>query len=108
MYPREIPLPKETELKNLKLLPSGDPLSKALPVELNAGKEILVDFGHMAMAYTSMELDADEGSKLTMKYALRYKNGKPAEMYGDGNNYTARAGIQSLSPPTSGTAITCW
>ena len=29
-----------------------------------------------------------------MKYALRYKNGNPAEMYGKGNTYTTRAGRQ--------------
>ena len=96
MYPREIPLPKETVLKELKILPSGDLLKNKLPVELVAGQEILVDFGQMAMAYTSMELDANEGSQLTMKYALRYQNGKPAEMYGAGNTYTARSGIQSF------------
>ena len=96
LYPREIPLLKETEIIGLKLLPSGEQLNVALPIELTAGQEIVVDFGQMAMAYTSMELDANEGSKLTMKYALRYQNGKPAEMYGVGNTYTARSGIQSF------------
>jgi len=96
MFPREIPLPRETVLKDLKLLPSGQLLSNTLPVELTTGKEILVDLGCMAMAYTMMELDADEGSKLTMKYALRYEDGKPAEMYGAGNSYTASAGLQSF------------
>jgi alpha-L-rhamnosidase len=96
MYPREIPLPKETELKELKLLPSGQLLSTSLPVELTEGKEILVDFNCMAMAYTEMVLDAEEGSKLSMKYALRYENGKPVEMYGAGNTYTSRAGLQNF------------
>lgn len=96
MFPCELPLQKETELKTLKLLPSGEPLNSKLPVELTAGQEMLVDFGTMAMAYTSMDLDAEEGSQLIMIYALRYKNGKPAEMYGGGNKYTARAGHQSL------------
>ncbi len=96
MYPREIPLPKETELEKIRILPSGDLLSKVLPVRLSSGQEMLVDFGKMAMAYTSMELEAEEGSRLTMKYALRYKNGKPAEMYGAGNMVTTRAGSQSI------------
>jgi hypothetical protein len=96
MYPREIPLPTETELTILKELPSGRFLSDVLPLELTAGQEILVDFGQMAMAYTSMDLNADEGSQLKMKYALRYANGKPSEMYGGGNTYTARAGLQSF------------
>ncbi|NWJ51456.1 MAG: hypothetical protein HXX14_11390 [Bacteroidetes bacterium] len=94
MYPREIPLLKETELKGLKLLPSRQTLNAALPIELSAGKEVLIDLGRMAMAYTMMELDADQGSELSMKYALRYENGKPTEMYGVGNTYLARAGIQ--------------
>lgn len=94
MFPNELPLQKETKLKELRLLPSAEPLTAKLPIELVAGQEILLDFGTMAMAYTSMDLDADEGSQLTMKYALRYKNGKPAEMYGGGNKYTTRAGRQ--------------
>jgi len=96
MFPREIPLAKETELKNLRVLPSRKLLSSALPIELTSGQEILVDFGQMSMAYTSMELDGEAGSRITMQYALRYKNGKPAEMYGDGNHYTARAGLQNF------------
>jgi alpha-L-rhamnosidase len=96
MFPCELPLRKETKLTGLKILPSGEPLNTKLPVELTAGEEILVDFGTMAMAYTSMDLDAEEGSQLIMKYALRYKNGKPFEMYGDGNKFTARAGLQSF------------
>jgi alpha-L-rhamnosidase len=96
MYPCELPLPKETKLNNLKLLPSGEPLSTRLPIELASGQEMLVDFGTMALAYTSMDLDAEEGSRISLKYALRYKGGKPAEMYGGGSSYTARSGHQSL------------
>jgi len=96
MFPREIPLAKETELKNLRVLPSRKLLSSALPIELTSGQAILVDFGQMSMAYTSMDLDGEAGSRITMQYALRYKNGKPAEMYGDGNHYTARAGLQNF------------
>ena len=96
LQPCELPLQKETELKDLKLLPSGAYLSASLPVELSKGSEMLVDFGQMAMAYTSMELDADAGSEMTLQYALRFKNGKPAEMYGGGNKYTACEGRQSF------------
>ncbi len=96
MYPRAIPLPEETELEKVRILPSGDLLSKVLPHELNSGEEMLIDFGQMSMAYTSMEFEAEKDSRLTMKYALRYKNGKPAEMYGAGNVVTARAGSQRI------------
>jgi len=62
-----------------------------------ADKESLViDLGRMAMAYPTIELDADEGSVLQLQYALRYVNGKPAETYGVGTTYTARAGRQSF------------
>ena len=96
MFPRAIPLARETELNGLRLLPSGKLLSSVFPVELKAGEEILVDFGRMVQAYTSMELEAESGSYLTMQYALRYKNGIPAEMYGDGNHYICRSGIQDF------------
>jgi len=96
MFPREIPLARETELMELKLLPLKELLTEVLPVELTTGQEIIVDFGKMAMAYTSMDLEADEGSQMTMKYALRYKNGKLAEMYGGGNHFIARSGLQSF------------
>jgi hypothetical protein len=94
MYRSELPLPQETKLKNIKLLPSNELLSAKLPLELIAGQEILIDYGTMAMAYTSIDLEAEAASSLTMKYALRYKNGNPVEMYGKGNTYTTRAGRQ--------------
>ena len=96
MYPREIPLAAETELKNLTLLPVKKALNELLPIELSAGEELLLDLGQMAMSYAEMDIDADSGSHLTMKYALRYKNGKPEEMYGAGNSYTACSGRQSF------------
>ena len=56
----------------------------------------MLDLGKMAMAYPKIQLDADEGSTLQIQYALRYVNGQPAEMYGTGTTYTARAGQQEL------------
>jgi alpha-L-rhamnosidase len=96
MVERDIPLARETELTGLRRLPSGELLNNELPIELDAGQEILIDFGRMAMAYTVMELDAEEGSEITMRYALRYKDGKPSEMFGVGNRYIAREGRQSF------------
>jgi alpha-L-rhamnosidase len=55
---------------------------------------VVVDLGRMAMAYAVVELEADEGSVLQMQYALRHVNGQPAETYGVGTSYTARAGRQ--------------
>lgn len=97
LQPRSLPLLLETELTGLRLLPSGQALAAALPVELAAGGELLVDAGRMAMAYATVDLEADEGSVLQMQYALRYVNGQPAELYGIGTTYTARAGRQSFT-----------
>jgi hypothetical protein len=94
MFPRELPLVAERELKNLTILPQKKALSEELPIELATGGEVLLDLGKMAMAYAEMELDADSGSRLTIRYALRYKNGKPEEMWGAGHAYTATSGIQ--------------
>ena len=96
MGPRQIPLPAETELKNMKLLPSNKTLAEQLPVELKGCGEILIDLGRMAMSYADVDLDADPGSVLHISYALRFVNGAPAEGYGGGATYTARGGRQSF------------
>ncbi|MCX6377515.1 MAG: hypothetical protein NTU88_16020, partial [Armatimonadetes bacterium] len=96
LHAREIPLPVEREVKNPKLMPSGKPLSEQMPVELKGGSEIVLDLGRMAMSYADVALDADPGSVLRITYALRYVDGQPAESYGDGVTYTARAGRQSF------------
>ncbi len=107
LQPRSLPLPVETELTGLKRLPEGEPLLSLLPVELESksnrpwnypggfvGKSFVIDLGRMAMAYASLDLEADAGSVLQLRYALRYQNGQPAETYGVGTTYTARAGRQ--------------
>ena len=96
MQAREIPLPRETELKGLKVLPSGKPLSEQMPVEIKGGGEIVLDLGRMAMSYANVNLEADSGSVLRITYALRYVDGHPEEGYGGGITYTARAGRQSF------------
>ncbi|MCB1105849.1 MAG: alpha-L-rhamnosidase N-terminal domain-containing protein, partial [Cephaloticoccus sp.] len=57
---------------------------------------IILDLGRMAMAYPTLEIDADDGSVLQLEYALRFVNGKPAETYGIGTTYTARTGRQTI------------
>lgn len=94
MFPRALPLAAERELKNLTILPLKKELNEELPIELTTGAEILLDLGQMAMIYTEMFLDADSGSQLTVKYALRYKKGILEEMWGAGNTYTACSGLQ--------------
>jgi hypothetical protein len=96
LQPRSLPLPRETELTGMKLLPYGQPLKDALPLPLGkAGTAaVIVDLGRMAMAYPVMELEADEGSVVQLQYALRCRDGRPFETYGIGTTYTARAGRQ--------------
>jgi hypothetical protein len=97
LQPRLLPLSRETELPGLKLLPAGQALAAALPLELAAGQEVLVDLGRMAMAYATVDLEADAGSVLRLQYSLRYVNGHPGETYGGGSTYTARAGRQGFT-----------
>jgi hypothetical protein len=79
---------------------SGDfagfsPLSARNPSS-SANDSVVIDLGRMAMAYPTLELDADEGSTLQLEYALRFVDGNTAESYGIGTTYTARAGRQTL------------
>jgi Bacterial alpha-L-rhamnosidase 6 hairpin glycosidase domain/Bacterial alpha-L-rhamnosidase C-terminal domain len=61
-----------------------------------ASHAIVIDLGRMAMAYPTIEFDADEGSTLQIEYALRFVDGRPAESYGIGTTCIARAGRQTL------------
>lgn len=88
----EVPLRKEEKLSNVKILPQKENIS--FPILLKKGKELLVDLGTMAMVYTEMDLEADEGIALTIQYALRYQDGMPREVFGDGNSYITRQGKQ--------------
>lgn len=88
----EIPLCLEMPIKNVKILPLGKVVR--YPVSLKKNEELVLDLGAMAMAYTDIELTADEGITLDIKYALRYKNGRPYEMFGKGNQYITRKGKQ--------------
>jgi len=96
MHARSIPLPVETKLTGLRTKPDDKPFAELLPLELKSKQPLVIDLGRMAMAYPTIDLDADEGSVLQLRYALRYVNGKPAETYGAGTTYTARAGRQSF------------
>jgi hypothetical protein len=96
MHARSIPLPVATDLTGIQLKPDGKPFMDLLPIELRKTQSFVIGLGRMAMAYPTIVLDADEGSVLQLQYALRYVNGKPAETYGVGTTYTARAGRQSF------------
>lgn len=90
----EIPMCKEERIEQQINLATGKPLQ--LPYRLKQGEELALDLGVMSMAYTDMDLTAKEGVKLSMKYTLRCKDGRPYEMFGGGNTYVTRDGRQHL------------
>jgi hypothetical protein len=81
------------DLTGFSALSSSDIHSDEFGVDSEA---LLIDLGRMAMVYPTIDLDADEGSTLQIEYALRFVDGKPAENYGIGTTYTARAGRQTV------------
>jgi Alpha-L-rhamnosidase N-terminal domain./Bacterial alpha-L-rhamnosidase. len=94
--PNELPLPREKELTSLHQLPSGSLLDSYLPTTLKQGQELIVDYGIMTLAYTKIKLEATTNSVLSIRYALRYQEGKTFEEFGSGNRYTARSGMQEF------------
>ena len=99
MFPRSLPMPRESELPGLRLVRSDQDrpeLTSVLPLELTAGKEIIVDLRRMSLAYGVLDLEADEASELRIRYALLGDQGKLSEFYGEGTRYTARLDGSSL------------
>lgn len=121
-HPRTTPLCQESDISGLCILPERKLLADGLPIELRPGGDnligfhplsatnihpnhqgpsagtdaVVLDLGRMAMAYPTVDLEADEGSVLQIEYALRFVDGKPAERYGVGTTYTARVGRQTF------------
>lgn len=88
----EIPLCMEERIDNPIDLATGKCIQ--FPYCLKQGKELALDLGAMSMAYTDIELTANAGIKLNIRYNLRCKNGHPYEAFGDGNTYITRYGLQ--------------
>ena len=83
LTPRRIPMLRET------LLPATWADGQTLPVTLTAGQELRFDLGRFAQAYTTLDMDADPDTTLTLAHA--------------GISYAARAGGQTyLSSDTYG------
>jgi alpha-L-rhamnosidase len=94
---RPLPMPIETPIPGISILPGNAPLAAALPLTLAAGASVVLNLTYMAMAVPRIELTAPAaGAVLTLTYALRYVDGAPAETYGVGTSYTARAGAQTV------------
>ena len=98
MHPRSIPLPVETVITDMKIMPSGKLLSGQLPLEIKGGSEIILDLGRMLMSYADVDLEADLGSVLHITYSLRFVNGQPEEhYYNKAAIYTTRSGRQNFT-----------
>ncbi|MCH4147678.1 MAG: alpha-L-rhamnosidase N-terminal domain-containing protein [Prevotella sp.] len=92
----ELPLPRETKLDSLELLPQRVLLERCLPVTLQEGKEIIIDYRRMALVYTKISLSAQQNSELSFSFASRYRNGKIEESFGRNNRYIAKEGQQTF------------
>lgn len=76
---------------------TSKPLAEALPITLPAGGEVVMDAGCFLQAYTVLEFEAEEGSRIETEHAQRYHQTgrKPSESYGRVNQYAARAEAQT-------------
>ena len=95
---RSIPRLRETLIEPLLLLDTASkPLADAFPINLVAGGEVVIDAGRFVQAYTVLEFDAEEGSRIETEHAQRYyqTGRRPSESYGRVNRYIARAGRQT-------------
>lgn len=95
LQPRYLPLPRESIVAGVTLLPSGAPLT--FPVMLNVGQALTLNLGAMSMAYAVAALNASQaGSTIHMEFALRYVDGAMKETYGVGVEYTTQSGPQTF------------
>ncbi len=103
-YPRSIPLLRETEVGpgTIVQVKRGDetddtarPLPGALPVEIGAPGEIVIDMGRLAQAYWVLDLEGDPGSEFTIRPCQTFKEDRKAENnFGAVNRYRVREGRQ--------------
>jgi hypothetical protein len=112
-YRRSIPLLRETEVGPVTIVQvtRGDrtdniirPLPYALPIEVSAPAEMVVDMGRLAQAYWVLDFDADEGSEFTVRPCQTFKQERKADNnFRVVNRYKARAGLQKyMSTDTFG------
>ena len=107
---RTIPLLRETEVKPLMLIERAGkavsrPLAEALPIDLKPGDQLVIDTVQFVLAYSILDIEAEDGSELELEYAPTYADTrlrstdlkKTANQY-EGlstNQYIARAGRQT-------------
>ena len=110
---RHIPLLRETEVGPLAVVQwskkklEGEPkLKDLLPLEIKAGEYLVLDVGQFAQAYSVLDFEADEGSRLALEYAQSFRDTDGLNRsisWGHVNQYTAKAGRQTyMSTDTFG------
>ncbi len=104
MQPRSIPLLRESGVENLRIVEAVKAAAKSgwvaeqLPLELAAGARVVIDCGREVQAYTVLDFDAREGSRLELDQAARFFDThgfSKATFGGAPNRYTAREGRQT-------------
>jgi alpha-L-rhamnosidase len=96
LQPRYLPLPRESIVPGVTLLPSGAPLT--FPIVLGVGQAITLNLGAMSMAYAVLALNASQaGSTVHVEFALRYVGGAMKETYGVGMTLTTQLGPQTFT-----------
>ncbi|MHC4623065.1 MAG: alpha-L-rhamnosidase-related protein [Planctomycetota bacterium] len=112
-YPRSIPLLRETEVGPASIVQvkqgyrtdnTTQALPEALPAEIKAPAEMVIDMGRLAQAYWVLDFEADEGSEFTVRPCQTFSGKRKAENnFGKVNAYKARAGWQKyMSTDTFG------
>ena len=113
-HPRSIPLLRETEVPPAAIVQvkegnktddSRRLLPDALPLELRAPAEIVIDGGQMVLAYYVLDFEAEQGTQLQVTPAQRRSNGSVRRSPGflGTANYRARSGWQAyMSTDTYG------
>jgi alpha-L-rhamnosidase len=89
LYPRSIPLLKETAVT---------PQMADLPADLKVGNSLVLDLGKAYQVYSLLELEADAGSEIVVQHGLKESSNKERI-----SRYVARDGRQTfLSTDTHG------
>lgn len=88
----DVPLCIEKKLNKLIVLPGKHEIS--FPYRISRGTNLIIDLGKMSMSYLNMDVSCDKEDTLLVKYALRYKDGKIKEMFGEGNMFMTKKGKQ--------------
>ncbi|MCK4887967.1 MAG: alpha-L-rhamnosidase N-terminal domain-containing protein [Planctomycetes bacterium] len=110
-YPRTLPLLRETNLENAKIVyvktqgnesKTEKPLADNLPIELTGPAEIIIDMGILKLAYWDIDFETDKGTSFNVLTCQKYADGKTSLEYIN-CSYKAKQGRQNyMSTDTYG------